>query len=268
MSELELTRERGIYKYFNKSNLFSLILMSVAAVLIVVTAIIFEAEPLNVLPLMVSLVVGLLQAGANRYANLVGGINAIVYAIVYFSFGLYGMAFQALLVSSPFQLVTFVRWSKNKYKSSTKFRRLSKKQLIIVICAVAVAFVLLYLALTAANSSYRFLDNAITIAGLLSSTLTLLSFIEYSWLAPILCVLDWSLGLSMALDDPSRITYLIYSTYSFICIVRQFFSVMRIYKEQKALEADECRSDDLPPDAAMEKMIASSSTGTTADNAQ
>ena len=37
-------------------------------------------------------------------------------------------AYNAILFSCPIQLITFVRWSKNSYRQSTKFRRLTVKQ--------------------------------------------------------------------------------------------------------------------------------------------
>ena len=208
-------------------------LLVLTSVGLVVTWIVFGQTPLRMLPLFISLFVGILQAGANRYACLIGGVNSIVYAVVYLTLGLYGSAAQALLVSCPFQLVTFARWSKHKYKRSTEFRRMSGKTRIMSLTAFVVCYLLNVAVLTKIGSGYTMLDGATSLLGIATSVLTLLSFIEYTWLMLISGVLGIVLNTAMSLDDPGMITYLVFSIYSYICIVRQFFTVRRLYAEQK-----------------------------------
>ena len=105
--------------------------MAITAVLITIAGIYYKQHPLHILPLYVSLVIGALQAKANRFASLLGGINSILYAIVYLYLGLYASALYAILFSCPVQLVTFVRWNQ-KYGSSTVFRKMTSKQRIVV----------------------------------------------------------------------------------------------------------------------------------------
>ena len=61
-----------------KDNLPRLCLMAVTAILITVTGILFHQSFIRILPLYVSLVVGVLQSRANRYASLLGGMNSIL----------------------------------------------------------------------------------------------------------------------------------------------------------------------------------------------
>ena len=82
-----------------KDNLPRLCLMAVTAILITVTGILFQQSFLRILPLYVSLVVGVLQSRANRYAALLGGINSILYTLVYLYLGLYASAGYAILFS-------------------------------------------------------------------------------------------------------------------------------------------------------------------------
>lgn len=208
-------------------------LLGLTAVGLIVTWIAFGQTPLRMLPLFVSLVVGMLQAGANRYACLIGGINSIIYTVVYLRLGIYGLAAQALFVSCPFQLVTFARWSKHKYKNSTEFRRMSGKARLISSAVLAVCYALTLAILKAAGSGYSLLDGATSLLGVATSVLTLLSYIEYTWLMLVSGVLSITLNIAMTIDRPEMITYVVFSVYSFICVVRQFFSVRRIYSEQK-----------------------------------
>ena len=220
-------------KRFVKQNLGSLILILITAILITWMGIL-KAQPIfRILPLYVSLIIGMLQAKANRYASLLGGFNSILYAVVYFSFSLYASAGYAILVSFPFQIATFLRWNKRAYKHSTEFRRMTAKQIVFFSLAFLVSFALLYWATTLAGSNYRLLDNASTLFGIAVSILTLLSFREYTYLMLVSGVLNILLNLVMIKEHPEQITYFIFSVYSLICILRQFFSVRKLYNEQK-----------------------------------
>ena len=221
-------------------DLLSIFLISITAVLITWTGIVYKQDVFRIVPLYVSLVVGLLQARANRYACLIGSLNSILYAVVYFSFDLYASAAYALLASFPIQLITFLRWRKRAYKHSTEFRRLSGKQWAILGGLFVVSFAALYAITTLAGSGYRLLDNSVTLFGIVISILTMLSFREYSWLMLISGSLTIALDATMMADHPAQITYLIFACYSMICIVRQFFSVRGLYREQLQQRKEQC----------------------------
>lgn len=223
----------------SKENLFSLIAISVTGLLITVTGIISSQEVLRIIPLYVSLFVGMLQARANRYACLIGGCNAILYAVVYFLFGLYASAVSALLVSSPLQLATFIRWSKKPYKHSTQFRSLDTLKRVAVLAIFAILFTISYFILRALGSSYRVLDLTMSLISIFTSVLTLLSFVEYSYLMLATGVCSIMLDATMMAEYPGQITYLIFSIYSMICIIRQFISVRKLYTEQKELKGED-----------------------------
>jgi nicotinamide mononucleotide transporter PnuC len=218
---------------WNKEWIFSYGLLIVCAVLITVTGIVFHQNIMRILPLYVSLVVGFLQARASRFSYLLGGCNCILYTIAYISLGLYAMAASALLWSCPLQLITFWRWSKRSYRQSTEFRTMKPLHWLLTVIVFVVGFVVVHFMLDAAESSYRILDNLCTIIGLIVTFLSLLSFREYSWLMLVTSSIGLVLYVIMTLDDPAQSTYLIYGINSMICIVRQFFSVQKLYAEQR-----------------------------------
>lgn len=218
---------------WEKGTVFSFGLLIVCAIAITITGIIFRQSVLRILPLYVSLVVGLLQSRASRFSYLLGGCNCIIYTIVYVSFGLYATAASTLFFSCPVQLITFWRWSRRSYKQSTEFRSLQPIQWFLGVVGFVICFVLVHFVLDAAESNYRFLDNIGTLVGLAVSLLSLLSFREYSWLMPVTGVINLILYTVMTRDDPAQITYLIYGINSMICIIGQFFAVRKLYAEQK-----------------------------------
>jgi len=219
---------------FLKENRATAILMLITAVLITVSSVLVNQSFLRVLPLYVSLIIALLQSRANRLAPLLGGINSLLYAVVYFHYNLLAMAVYAIVISCPIQLLTFVRWTKHSYADSTQFRRLSVRGRVLVTAMFAGAWLILCGVLWLFDSSYMLFDNTITLLGILISILTMLAYIEYAWLMLPSGIISILLYVVMLPDSPEQLPYLIFSVYSMICVVRGFFRVLRLYDEQRA----------------------------------
>lgn len=221
-----------VKKTLTKDALFRLCLIGITAILITVTGILFHQSPLRILPLYISLFVGAMQAKASRYASLLGGINSILYAIVYWLLGLYASAGYALFFSFPVQIATFLRWSRHRYGSSTQFRRMSTKGRIWTLIGFLVSFGVLALVLHRLGSSYQLLDNLTSLLGILISILTMFAYIEYTWLMLPSGVISICLHIATMVEYPAQITYLLYSLYSLFCVTKQFFRVRGLYAEQ------------------------------------
>ncbi len=225
----------------SKKDIFIFILMGCTAVLITAAGIYFHQSFLRILPLYISLIIGMLQSRVNRYANLLGSINSLLYGAVYIYYNLYGSAFSALLFSFPIQLLTFIRWNKNKWEHSTVLRKLSKKQRILTLAGFAVALIAMWIILPLIGSQYVFLDSVTNLLGILIYFLTMFAFVEYTFLMVINGVIGTALYITMLGDTPEMTTYLIYSVYSFICIVFAFFQAKKLYNSQQA-ETKESRA--------------------------
>lgn len=210
-----------------------ILLMLVTAVLITVTGIIYEQKFFVVLPIYVSLFVGLLQTTANRYSLLIGSFNSIIYTVTYVYLGLYATAVSTFFFSCIVQFMTFVLWNKRKYAHSTKFRKLSNKYRVILAVGILVASVAVCFWLDKIGSVYQVLDSLSAVMGAVLPVLTLFAFIEYSWLMLPSGVIVILLYASMLTNNPAQITHVIFSVYSLICVTRGFLSVRRLYKEQQ-----------------------------------
>jgi nicotinamide riboside transporter PnuC len=206
--------------------------MAVTAILITVTGILFHQSFIRILPLYVSLVVGVLQSRANRYASLLGGMNSILYALVYVYLGLYASAGYAILFSFPLQIMTFILWSRRKQGESTKFRKMSWGCRILVLIGYLTCFAILRMVLQAAGSSHQLLDNLTSLTGILISVLTMFAFVEYTWLMLPSGMLSIVLNFATMQTNPEQITYVIFSFYSITCATIQFFRVRKLYAEQ------------------------------------
>lgn len=216
-----------------KKNLPSFLLIGCTAVLITVTGIKFNQSFFRILPLFISLFVANLQSRVNRYGSLLGSINSLIYAGVYVYYGLYASVLSALLVSFPIQLLTFIRWNKNKWEKSTVLRRMKPKYLVLTLAGFAVVLVAMWFILPKLGAQYVFLDSTVTVLGTLTSFLTMFAFVEYAFFMVVNCFLNLILYIQMIPDSPDTVTYLVFGVYSFICAVIGAVSVVKIYKAQQ-----------------------------------
>ena len=224
---------------FSKKILFTLIMLFITAVGITVSMILFTPNRLMVVPLYVSLFISLLQTRINRYAPLIGGINSILYFAVYMYSGIYATAFYALLFSCPLQIITFIRWTKNKRGSTTLLRKMSMKLRLLILLAFAVAWVSVLAIRSLAGSDFAILDTTSSLLGILTTFLTMFAFIEYTVLQLVGGVTSISLYINMLLAGRIEQTpFLVYSVYSLICVILAVIRARKLYEEQRSAELD------------------------------
>lgn len=221
---------------FTKKDIFVFILMALTAVLITAAGIIYKQNFLRILPLYVSLVIGLLQSRVNRFASLLGSANSILYGVVYIWYKLYGSGVSALLFSCPIQILTFIRWNKNKSGESTVLRKMTWRQRILLTVGFAVLLVALWFVLPLFGSQYVFLDSATTLLGILIYFLTMFAYIEYPVFMIANGIINIALYIEMVAESPETMTYLIFSVYSFVCTLFACFEAKKLYKKQKEAE--------------------------------
>ena len=209
------------------------ILMICTAVLITVSSIYYKQSFLRILPLYVSLFIALLQSRVNRFASMIGSVNSLLYAAVYIHYNLYGSGLSALLFSFPIQLLTFIRWNKHKSGQSTVLRKMSRRNLILLMLGSAAVLVAMWFLLPLIGSQYVFLDSVSTLLGILIYFLTMFAYVEYPFFMIINGAIGIFLHIQMLADTPEIMPFLIFSIYSFICIVFAFFEARKLYKKQQ-----------------------------------
>ena len=221
-------------KAFIRKNIFICCLIPPTFLGIIISTILNDVSFFRIIPLLNSLVIMLLHSQANRYAFLFGGINSLIYAAVDISFTLYSSAASALLMAFPIQILTFIRWNKRAYKKSTKFTRLSPAWRIAVVGIAILVYVILNLIFHTLGSQYMLIDNLAFVTAMLTYVLTLFSFIEYPIVQILANAVTLSVNLTVFINDPARLPFLIYSVYALCCVTRGAISVLRLYREQKA----------------------------------
>lgn len=230
--------------FLNKKTIFNLplyklILVIVTLICITAFSIIYKEPVFKVLPLYVSVAIMIMQTSGNRYALLLGSLNSVVYAIVYFFIiKIPAAGISALAISFPLQLIGFINWSRRPYGNSTVFKKMGKKEWLIspVIFAVLWGiFWVLTVELPIFESDFPLLDVTTSAFGTYVTILQLLSYIEFPYLNLINCLLSAYLAIEiMVSGTPGHATYVTQSIYNVICVALTAITITKIYKEQQS----------------------------------
>lgn len=216
-----------------RGHIYKYVLIGLTAAAITAAAVVTGCPVYRVVPLYVSLFVMYLQTKASRFSFLLGGCNAAYYAAVYAFLELYGMALYSVLVASPIQIVTYIRWKKRAYKHSALLKRLSWKQRIMAVVAFAAVWGLLYVVLSGLGSGYLVLDNTVSVIGAASNMASLLYLIEFPYVQCLSLALNIVLYVDMVQTDPMQWTFLIYTTYALICALISAVYMQKLYNWQR-----------------------------------
>ncbi len=210
------------------------IVISLTFIAVVISSISVKQSFIRTLPLIISLFVMLFQAEANRYGYIAGGLNSLVYAWVYWKLGLYATALNALFISFPIQMLTFFNWNRHSYKNSTTFKKMSGKMRIIAAITFLVVWLGVFTALKLAGSQYAILDNSLSLFSIAVSILTMLAYIEYSYLWLATTAINICLNIQVLSNDPSYLPYLIFSIYSMWGVIIAYINIHKLYKTQQS----------------------------------
>ncbi len=213
-----------------KSKIIIIVLTGIA---ILVSGILTKQHFFLMLPLFVSLFVMSFQSEANRVGALIGACNAVLYTITYICMGVYGSAASAFLFSFPLQLMTFFNWKKNAYKKTVVFKRMSTKVRIISCVSGLALWAILAGVFYYLKYEYAVFDSVSFLLGFIVPILTMLAYIEYTYLWIFQAVTGLFLNIQMVSNDISQLTYLIYGVYALYCVICAFINVRKFYKEQQ-----------------------------------
>ncbi len=209
------------------------IIIIVTGIAILVAGIVCKQHFLLMVPLFISLFVMGFQSEANRFGALAGAINSLIYTAAYIYMGVYASAASSLLFSFTIQLMTFFSWRRRAYKKTVIFKRMSSKMRVVLLvsflCVWAVAAgVFIHL-----DYEYAVLDSGSFLFGFIIPVLTMLAYVEYTYLWIVQGIVSLLLNVQMVVNDYRQLTYLIYGVYCLYCIICAFIAVHKFYKEQQ-----------------------------------
>jgi nicotinamide riboside transporter PnuC len=209
------------------------IIIVITGIAILTTGILTKQNFFLMVPLFISLFVMSFQSEANRYGSLMGAINSLIYTAAYTYMGVYGSAASALLLSFPMQLMTFFNWKKHAYKKTVVFKQMSNKMRVTSTVGVLALWAVTALILYKLKYEYAIFDSILFLLGIIVSVLTMLAYIEYTYLWIVQAVVGLFLNVQMIINDYSQATYFVYGIYALYCVICAFINVRKFYKEQQ-----------------------------------
>ena len=217
-----------------------------AAVLILYFAVSKEQSFLKTLPTLVTLAVQLLLVAANRYAFLVGGMNAAIYGAAYLSEGLYFSAASAFLLSVPIQLISFFQWGRHKsegQQATLKVLSVRARLAVAMACLGGFLFCRLVLAPFFANAAYPTLDALVFALGVAVSLLAAMRYVESQYISAVSCLIALGMWICIAIESPMNYNYVVISVYNCFRIVEAAVCWTGTYRRQSSKTAGEaCES--------------------------
>lgn len=204
------------------------------AILIIYFAIINKQSFLKTLPTLITLIVQLLNVSVNRYTFLLGGANAVLYAISYLSEGIYFSFFSTILISAPMQFYSFINWSTHTEKRNTDLKRLTNKKLFSCILLTIAGWILSYLVLTPhfKNAAFPVIDALCFAMGITVSVLAARRYIESQYMNALTVGVNIIFWVLITIERPSNLNYLIIACYNLFRVVEASVIWTKKYKCQ------------------------------------
>lgn len=221
-------------KLFNKKFSIWGILLLITVIGVTISSILVKQSFLRVFPLYVSVFIMLLMSNVNRYAYLLGGINAISYGFIYLYYNIPGSAISAFLISFPLQIISFIRWSKTSWKSTTILKKMTGKVKILNAILLVLGWAIYYAVIRYLGSASSLLDSMASLLGMYITVLQVFKYSEYTYLMIPSILLTIGLYISLIANGViEQVPFLVYSCYSLLCVIRSVYKARSIMKEQE-----------------------------------
>lgn len=198
----------------------------------------------KLLPTLISPVVLVLTAHANRYGFLLGGFNSLLYAVTFFMEGLFFSLFTAVAVSFPVQVFSFFHWSRNRRDENSEevaLKSFGVKGNIILILAMTAVWAICYFLIGGliASQNYKLFDTVGFVTGMACTFIAAFRYVESMYINVVCIVCSVLTWVFITVNDPSSVNYLINLVYSLYTVIQASFIWTKLYIRQKRELAEE-----------------------------
>ena len=223
---------KAFIRFISENRYLMPVLIFLTATGITVSAFLYDQAFFRILPLYISLFVMAFQSRGLRIAPLLGSINSLLYAAIFFHYSLYASMINSAFVAFPFQLIAFFRWTKRKDGATTHFRVMSLRGRLLFVGMLAAAYVPYLFLNRALGTQHLFLDTAASLLSLSATFLMVLAFWEYTLVASTSFITQATMYILMLATLPEQLPYAIYMSYAALCNLRGSVNVRLILKRQ------------------------------------
>ena len=187
-------------------------------------------------PTLVTLAVQILLIAANRYSFLLGGLNSILYGVVYFIEGVPFSGFFAILISLPIQIYSFFNCKMNSSGKQVSLQLLGTKgRMIVAVSAVAMWAVCYFWLSRYMVMKIPMFDTIIFSLGVIVTVLSAVRYVESQYISFISSTVSLIMWIILTIRNPSNINYAIIGVYNMYCIGQTAVNWTILYvKDKKA----------------------------------
>jgi nicotinamide mononucleotide transporter PnuC len=217
--------------------------MVLVAGLIIWFAVLRQQAFYKTLPTLVTLVVQILMAKANRYGFLLGGFNAALYGVGYFSEGLYFSAASAALFSFPMQIWSFFHWKKHSEGNLVEFRIMPRWKTALSVFGILAGWIgcLLFLRPQFEGAVYPEMDAYLFVSGIVVTVLMAVRYLEAQYLNLIAGILSVVMWILIVIKDPSDMNFLIISVYNVLRTAEACIRWTVQYVKQRKIKKEDAK---------------------------
>ena len=153
--------------------IISKIWMIVSIVLIITLSIITNSHVLQIIAAVCGVVYVFNTVFENKYGQLFGIVNSLLYGIIMFDNGIYGTSIYNMFYCIPIQIYTFFTWGKNKQgEDRTVISKYTKKQRTLLVLLTILVILVYYIIAIKLNVQYALIDGISIILGILGLYMT------------------------------------------------------------------------------------------------
>ncbi len=204
---------------------------------LIIFGIVYQQSFIKLLPNLISLFVMLFNSRASRLGFLLGGMNCILYTIVYAITSLWGNVISSV-IGVLFAFLSYVRWKKRAYGKATKFKKMRPLPRVLFIISFIVAWLVLAWVLSQGGGKQPLLDAYSGISGIVLPFLTMLAYIEETPFYVLGTVISLAMWVMIAINEPNEITFVIFSVYNCYMAVKRAITWVRLYRKQQIERAE------------------------------
>lgn len=185
-------------------------------ILIIVMAVWRQQTLLKTLPTLITLVVQVLNAHADRRGFLLGAANAMLYGLASASEGIYFSAINCFAVSAPIQIYSYFSWKRHSAGKLVELRFLGCRKLLVSIGAVLSVWAVCNFGLARffQGAAYPAVDTLSFSIGIVISLMAAKRFIDSQYFNIVSCILSLVLWILLTIRNTANFNYVIISAYN------------------------------------------------------
>lgn len=204
-----------------------------AAAMILFFAVWRQQSFLKTLPTLITLVVQVLNAHADRRAFLLGAANSLLYGLSYYTEGIYFSMISAVAISVPMQVYSFFNWRRHSHGDRPELKLLGIKRVLLVIALTLAGWGICLLLPFFRSGSFPAVDALSFAVGITVTLLVARRYVDSQFFGMANNAIGLALWILLAVKDPANLNYVVISAYNLFRAAEAAYNWVRATKGEK-----------------------------------